>query len=122
MGATQRSKYGYMDNSSGPQIRRRKQAREKKWVFLSPDLWKELDFVSRFATEAFTLTGKPETVSRNDWIEDAMIWAVASYWADKGGKPVAAGSADYKAKAKRFAERLLEEQKRRDRETAKQSE
>lgn len=82
---------------SVPDVRRRKSTKKKAWVFLLPELWSELTYAAAFATRAFVLTGKPEVVSRNDLIEDIIMWGLRSYWKDKGGRPV--DDADFEAKA-----------------------
>lgn len=76
-----------MRTPHSPQIHRRKRPREKKWVFLPEELWEELSRAARFQTVLFGLTGDEETASRNDWIEDSLVWALNSYWEEKGGRP-----------------------------------
>lgn len=87
-----------------PEIRRRKSGKKKLWVFLMPKLWEELAFAARFATRVFALTGKPETTSRNDFIEDSLIWALAAYWKGKGGKPLT--EEEFEERALAAAEKL----------------
>jgi hypothetical protein len=83
-------KLGFAKNvdrpTSSPQVKRRKRQLKRLPVFLPEALWEELSFAAEFHTAAFKATGKPETVSRNDFIEDSLLWALASYWEDKGGR------------------------------------
>lgn len=76
-------------------------------VFLTQEMWDELTEAARFHTAAFAASGLAERVSRNDLIEDSLIWAIAAYWADKGGKPVT--KTEFTERAKAFGERLKRE-------------
>lgn len=87
-----------------PQVKRRKRTTQRLPLFLPKELWQELSYAAEFATTAFKLTGQPETVSRNDFIEDSLLWALAAYWQDKGGKP--ATKAEFEQRAKAYAEKL----------------
>ena len=71
----------------GPEIRRKKKEVQSSSVHLAPELWAALTDTAAFATEAFAATGKPEIVSRNDLIEELLIWGLDAYWEDKGGRP-----------------------------------
>lgn len=76
-------------------------------VFLSEEMWADLTEAARFHTAAFEASGQAERVSRNDLIEDSLTWALAAYWADKGGKP--ATKTEFAERAKAFGERLKRE-------------
>jgi hypothetical protein len=91
--------------TSSPQVKRRKRPTKRLPVFLPEELWEELTEAARFHTEVFRQTGKPETVSRNDFIEDSLIWALAAYWLDKGGKPKSA--AEFRERAETYAAKLI---------------
>lgn len=77
--------------TSAPRINRRaKKAKQRNWVFLPQELWDALDIATAFQVRVFELEGDPDTsaLSRNDWIEDGLTWALAEYWIDKGlGEP-----------------------------------
>jgi hypothetical protein len=94
--------------TSSPQVKRRKRQLKRLPVFLAESMWQELSYAAEFATEAFKLTGRPETVSRNDFIEDSLIWALAAYWQDKGGRPTS--TAEFKDRAKAYAEKLKKQE------------
>ncbi len=97
--------YSRMDNPGpSPQVQRRRRVLKRLPLFLSVDLWKELSYAASFATRVFQLTGSPETVSRNGWIEDALIWALAAYWKDKGGKP--SSTTEFERRAAQAATKL----------------
>lgn len=83
--------------TTAPDIRRRKSTKKKAWAFLLPELWDELTYAARFATRVFFHTEKPETVSRNDYIEDLVVWGLRAYWKDIGGRPE--NEAEFEAKA-----------------------
>lgn len=85
--------------TASPKIRRRKSDRKRMPIFLPAEIWKELSYAAEFATKGFEYSGKPETVSRNDFIEDAIGWALAAYWEDKGGRPTSAKQFEERAKA-----------------------
>lgn len=87
-----------------PQVKRRKRVTQRLPLFLPKELWKELSYAAEFATTAFKKTGKPESVSRNDFIEDSLLWALAAYWEDKGGRPE--NKVQFEQRATAYAEKL----------------
>lgn len=87
-----------------PEIKRRNSEKKKLWVFLLPKIWEELSYAARFATRVFDNTNKKETVSRNDFIEDSLLWALAAYWKDKGGRP--SNEAEFEQRAKAYGDKL----------------
>lgn len=98
--------------TSSPQVKRRKRQQKRLPVFLPPELWEELSYAAEFHTEAFKATGKPETVSRNDFILDSLVWALAAYWQDKGGRP--GSSVEFRERAKAYAEKLKAREAKQD--------
>ena len=92
--------------ATSPEVRRRKRQLKRLPLFLPQELWDRLTLAAEFATRAFELTGKPESVSRNDFIEDNLLWALASYWEDKGGEPQGKDDPRFEKLAKAFAARL----------------
>lgn len=99
--------------TTSPEVRRRKRELKRLPLFLPPELWERLTLAAEFATRSFELTGKPETVSRNDFIEDNLLWALASYWEDKGGEPSSKDDPRFERLAKTFAERLKARDKKK---------
>lgn len=85
--------------SASPKVRRRKVRRKRAPVALPEQLWTELAYAAKFATRSFEHSGDPESVSRNDFIEDSLIWALAAYWEDKGGRPESTDEFEKKARA-----------------------
>lgn len=70
-----------------PTIERKKKPKKRNWVFLSEELWEAVDLAAQFQTKVFELEGEPEAVSRNDTIENMLVWVLAAYWQEKGGMP-----------------------------------
>ena len=86
-------------SSAAPKIRRRKVRRKRAPVALPTQMWNDLAKAARFATRSFEHSGDSESVSRNDFIEDSLTWALAAYWKDKGGEPQTEVEFEEKAKA-----------------------
>ena len=99
-----------MRQAPPPEIRRRKTRKVRKPLDLPPDLWVRMTRAAAFHSKAFELTGKPESISRNEWAEDALVWALAAYWQDKGGEP--ANEADFEEKAAAYAQRIIEKERK----------
>lgn len=107
-GGVGRLGYAAMDRptTTSPEVRRRKRELKRLPLFLPQEVWDRLTLAAKFATRAFELTGTPETVSRNDFIEDNLLWALTSYWEDKGGEPTDEHDPKFDRLAKAFASRL----------------
>lgn len=94
-----------MRKTEPPEMSRRKSDKKKQWVSLKPKLWADLKYAAKFATRVFHHTGQPETVSRNDFIEDSLTWAIDAYWKDKGGAPT--NDEEFEKKAAEHAAKLM---------------
>lgn len=108
--------------SASPKVRRRKVRRKRVPVALPDQMWADLAYAARFATAAFKHSGDPESVSRNDFIEDSLTWALAAYWEDKGGEPSSEEEFEKKAKAHGAKLKAREAREQTAREAKEQSE
>ena len=99
--------------TASPKIRRRRSDRKRLPIFLPEEIWEELSYAAKFATRSFKHSGKPESVSRTDFIEDALGWALAAYWEDKGGRPETEKQFEERSKA-HGARVALEDKQQKD--------
>lgn len=85
-----------------PDIKRKKQNKRKFLIGVEAELLEELELAAKHATEVFAAEGAPEVVSRNEWVEYGLQYALAAYWEKVGGKPLPVPS-KVKASAKAYA-------------------